>query len=84
MQETQVGSLIQEDPTGQGATKPVKNHNCWALEPGATTTETHAPQSLRGNRRSRRDEKPVTAVKSSPQTPQLEKSLCSNKDPAQP
>ena len=35
MQETQVRSLVQEDPTCCGATKPV-HHDCWAcaLEPG--------------------------------------------------
>ena len=45
MQETPVRSLIQEDPTGQGATKPL-----WvtAIEPvlsslGATTSEAHTP-----------------------------------------
>ena len=39
MQETQVRSLIQEDPTCQGATKPV----CQLLSPSAIITEAHAP-----------------------------------------
>ena len=40
MQETRVGSLIWEDPTCLGATKPLP-HNYWAcaLEPGAFTKE---------------------------------------------
>ena len=32
MQKTQVQSLVQENPTCWGATKPVF-HNCWAREP---------------------------------------------------
>ena len=30
--------MIQEDPTCHRATKPLHG-NCWALEPGATSTE---------------------------------------------
>ena len=34
MQETQVRSLTQEDPTWHGATKPMRhNYWAWALEP---------------------------------------------------
>ena len=45
MQEPWVGPLIWEDPTWQGATKPVY-YNYWAcaLDPGTETTEAHAVQ----------------------------------------
>ena len=56
MQGTRVRALVREDPTCQGATKPVR-HNYWAcaLEPAshnywsprATTTEAHVPQLLK-------------------------------------
>ena len=51
MQDTQVWSLIQEDPMYHGATKPMC-HNYWAcilepelqlLSPRATTTEARVP-----------------------------------------
>ena len=61
MQETQVRALAWEDPTFQGATKPVRHnywacalepasHNYWAhvpqlLSPHAATTEAHAPRA---------------------------------------
>ena len=32
MQETRVWSLVQKDPIGQGATKPI-SHNYWACAP---------------------------------------------------
>ena len=62
MQGTQVGSLVWEDPTCQGATKPT-HHNCWAgaLEPTLC------------NQRSHCSEKPIT--KSGPCSQQLEKAL---------
>ena len=58
MQETQVQSLVQEDPTCQEATNPVHhNYWAWALEPGSwnywaqelqlpkpTCPKAHAPQ----------------------------------------
>ena len=76
MQGTWVRALVQEDPTCRGATKPV-HHNYWAcaLEPvshnywslrawssGSATREATAMRSL------------CTATKSSPRSPQLEKS----------
>ena len=61
MQETQVPSLVREDPTCHGATKPIHHnywahtlepvsHNCWAREPQllslcATTTEARTPRA---------------------------------------
>ena len=49
MQGTQVQSLVREDPTCRGATKPA-NHNYWAREPQllslrATTTEARATRA---------------------------------------
>ena len=47
MQETQVGSLIWEDPTWQGATKPVPhNHRACALGPGSRSYGVPMPQLL--------------------------------------
>ena len=42
MQDTRVRSLVWEDPTCQGATKP-GHHNCWAcaLEPGSCNHWNH-------------------------------------------
>ena len=43
MQETQVRSLIGEDPIGHGATEALHhNYRACALEPGAATTEARA------------------------------------------
>ena len=85
MQETPVWFLVQEDPTCCGATKPVC-HNCWAcaLEP-----KSHSFWSLRTqypvlcNKRSHSTEVCPQQLERSPGSPQLEKSSCSNEDPAQ-
>ena len=47
MQETQVWSLVRQDPTCHGATKP-RRHKHWACawEPGSTATEARRPWSL--------------------------------------
>ena len=47
MQETQVRSLVREDPTCHGATKPVYCH-CWAraLEPVLCTRGSHRNEKL--------------------------------------
>ena len=84
MQETRVRALIQEDPTRCTTAKPD-----WACAPGpkepqswsapAAITETHAPQRLCPQQGSHH----TTAVEQPPLTPP-EKSLQSNKDPAQP
>ena len=76
MQGTQVRSLVQEDSTCLGATKPVR-HNYWAcvlqllkpvcLEPVLCNTGSHC------------DEKPVHHDDSKSQSPR-----CSNKDPVLP
>ena len=91
MQETWVRSLIWEDPTCHGATKLThhiyearalepRSHNYWAhvwhcspraLEPGSTPRKATAIS-------------PPLQLEGSPCSPQLEKSLHSNEDPAQP
>ena len=44
MQETGAQSLVREDPTCQGATKPTCYNYCaCALEPSSHTTEAHGP-----------------------------------------
>ena len=89
MQETQVRSLIGEDPIGHGATEALHhNYRACALEPGAATTEAraaataaHAPRAH--SKRSHGDGRLCTAAGEQPLL-LLEKSLRSNKDPAQP
>ena len=87
-------SLIWQDPTCQGATKPVC-HNCWAcaLEPGSSKYWAHVLQLQKPTcpsvRAVRQEQLPqweacVPPQESSPHSPQLEKSLRSNNDPAQP
>ena len=90
--ETGVQSLIQKDSRCHGATQPI-GHNYWASgaraqEPQlssllATTTEARCPQACASQQK-----KPLrslsSAMKTSPHSLQLEKSPCSNKDPAQP
>ena len=45
MQGTWIWSLVQEDPTCHGATKPVHhNYWAWALEPSSHNYWAHAPQ----------------------------------------
>ena len=68
VQGTQVRALIQEDPTGRGATKPV-HHNYWAcaLEAASHNYWAHVPQLLKParlepvlrNKRSHHNEKPA-------------------------
>ena len=68
MQGTRVRSLVREDPTCHGATKPVC-HNYWAcaLEPASHNYGAHVPQLLKParlepvlcNKRSHHNEKPT-------------------------
>ena len=48
MQGTRVWSLVREDPTCRGATKPMR-HNYWAcaLEPASHNYWVHVPQLLK-------------------------------------
>ena len=51
----------------------------------AATAEAPCLEPMLGNKRSRCNERrPLAAIKCSPHPPQLEKSPCNNKDPAQP
>ena len=68
MQETQVRSLVWEDPTGSGSIKPVcHNHWACALKSRSRNYWAHAPQLLKPkqlqpvlhNKRSNRNEKPT-------------------------
>ena len=92
MQGTQVRSLVREDPTCHGATKPVHHnywactlepvsHNYWACVPQllslhAATTEAHAPRAHAPQREATAMRSPRTTTKSSPHSPQTEKSPC--------
>ena len=76
MQGTRVRSLVWEDPTCYGATKPV-HHNYWAhvlqlLKPVLSNKRSHHTESLR------------TATKSSSRSLQLEKAHAQQWRPTQP
>ena len=89
MQGTRVRSLVREDSTCCGATKPVgrnywtcvlepASHKYWArepqvLSPRATTTEACVPRARAPQREATGTRSPCTATKSSPCSPQLEK-----------
>ena len=86
MQETWVWSLVWEDPTSRGATKPMF-HNFWtcALEPGGLHYwSLSTPEFVLCSKRSPCNENPVHHNQSSPYLPLLEKSPCYNEDPAHP
>ena len=87
-------TLVQEDPTGHGATKPVR-HNYWAcaLEPASHNYWARVPQLLKPkhlepvlqNKRSHGNEKPAHWNKEKPPlTATTEKPVRSNEDPTQP
>ena len=86
------GSLIWEDPTCHCAPKPVCHNHCvCAPEPRNCNHWAHIPQVLKPVQPwAPQQEKPPatrslhTTLWSSPSSPQLDKSLCSNEDPAQP
>ena len=94
MQEMRVQSLIREDPTCHEATKPVRHsYRARALQPGSHNYWAHRPQlpkpaCLRVH--ALQQEKPLqgeawaSQLERSRSSPQLEKSLQSNEDPAQP
>ena len=72
-QETQVGSLIQEDSTNCGTTKP-KSHNYGACYPRARAPQEKLLQKSPCT--TTREQPPLSATREEP--------TCSNKDPAQP
>ena len=75
MQGTWVQALVQEDPTCRGATGPVC-HSCWActLEPASHNSWAHVPGARARQREATTMRSPLTATRSSPCSPQLEKS----------
>ena len=94
MQETQVQSLIWEDPTFHAATKPMgRDHQACALEPGSRNYWAPVPWLLKPVRPKahvpQQEKAPqwevyVLQLESSPNSSQLVKSPCSNKNTAQP
>ena len=76
---------IQKDPTCQGATKPVR-HNYWTctVEPGSCNYWAHVPEIQKPARprayAPQQEKPPQWEIRAS----QLEKSLYTNEDPAQP
>ena len=75
MQKAQVGSLVQENSTCHGATKPM--HAPQLLKPA------HLEPTL-CNKRSRCNKKPCTAPRAAPARHNSRKPENSNEDPAQP
>ena len=86
MQETRIQSLIQEDPTCPGATKPVR-HNYWAcaLEPTSHNHwSRHTLQPALEEKPPQWEARTRQATRQEPHSPQREKSPHSNEDPVQP
>ena len=94
MKEKWVWFLIREDPICCGATKPVRHnywacaleprsHNCWACVPQLLKPEHHRAHALQQVKPPQR-EALTPQLERIPSPLQLEKSPCSNEDPAQP
>ena len=81
MQGTQVQSLIQEEPMCGGAPKTLHCATPEARVPTAHTPKTRGATAMRSHRN---EEPELGNEESSPRSPQLERSLYSNQDPAQP
>ena len=92
--ETWVRFLIQGDPACYGETRP-SHHSYWAcaLDPGSCNYWAHGPQLLKPTcprAHTLQQEKPPqrkarkAQLECSPRSLQLERSPCSNEDPAQP
>ena len=92
MQETQIQSLTQEDPTPCGATK-LTHHNYWSPHSGtqelhlpspcATTTEACIPRAHASRQKPLQWPAHTPQLESGPRAP-LYKGPCSDKDPTQP
>ena len=83
MQGTQVRALVREDPTCHGAAKPMR-HNYWAcaLEPASHNYwSLHAYSPCSATREATAMRSPCTAMKSSPRSPQLEKTCAQQQRP---
>ena len=90
VQETRVQSLVWEDPTWHGATRPVQlNYWACALEPGNHSCWAHTPQPLKtarlcsATREASAMRNSCTTARERPHSWQLEEHLHINKDPAQ-
>ena len=88
MQGTWVKTLVREDPTCRGATKPVRhNYQACAVEPTSHNYWACAPQLLKpaspcsATREATAVRSPRTATKSSPRSPQLEKAHAQQRRP---
>ena len=73
MQRTQVQSLVREDTTHHGATKPM-SHNYWTCEPRAVIR----------NEKPRQQEAHTPQLETAPAGRNQRKPACSNEDPAHP
>ena len=85
MQGTWIQSLVWEDYTCRGATKPMC-HNCWACPLQLVSHNYWSPWALESmirNKRSHHSEKPVHRNQSSPCSPQLEKAHMQQRRPTQ-
>ena len=82
MQETQPQSLVREDPTCRGATKPIQ-HNYWAHMQQLLKPVLPRAHALQKEKPPRWQAHPPQ-LKSSSCSPQEEKNPRTNKDPAQP
>ena len=89
-QGTRVWSLVREDPTCRGATKPVcHNYGACALEPMSHNYWAHVPQLLKPahlepvlhDKRSHRNEKPVHCNEEQPLLAQLGKASMQQQKP---
>ena len=85
MQGTWVQSLVQEDPTCCGATKPVRhNYRACTLEPTSHNYRARAPQLLKPTRLEPvlcKKKSPRTATESSPCSQQLETARAQQRRP---
>ena len=72
MKGTHVESLVQEDPTCHGATKPDR-HNYWACAPRARALQQEKPLQWKAH---------VLQLESSSRTPQLEKGCTQQQKPS--
>ena len=87
MQGTRVRALVREDPTCQGATKPMR-HNYWALhsrarEPQLLSPHATTTKACTFRARAPQQEKPLQweATKSSLRSSQLEKAHAQQQRP---
>ena len=83
MQETQVQSLVQEDPTGCGATKPMYHHHRASVLETGTATATEPTRALETCGATAKEAQALQ-LECSPCSAQLEEGPCIGKDLEQP